>query len=249
MTTLQVIGAGLGRTGTMSMKMALEEIGFKPCHHMRETFHQTERQKYYSTILNNGQTESEEAIKAIFEGFVAMVDYPGCMFYEELIKLNPNAKVILTIRDSPEAWAKSAGDTIFSGNKSSSWLKSKMSDFVFRICMPNYLLVIYEIIHKVHGVHPNDPKTDLAQMYTDWNNRVIETVPAEKLLVFNVKEGWKPLCDFLGVAVPDKPFPRVNSSASFKESMGAHMKRKMGIFLMKVLFVVALAVGAIVFFT
>jgi hypothetical protein len=70
---------------------------------------------------------------------------------------------------------------------------------------------------RVHGVQPNDPKTDLAKMYTDWNKRVIETVPAEKLLIFNVKEEWKPLYDFLGVPVPDKPFPRVNSTEEFKE--------------------------------
>ena len=69
-----------------------------------------------------------------------------------------------------------------------------------------------EIMTRIHGVNPIDPRTDLDEMYADWINRVKETVSAKKLLVFNVKQGWKPLCDFLGVPVPDTPFPRVNSA-------------------------------------
>ena len=90
----------MGRTGTLSMKIALEEIGFGPCHHMVETFGQDGVFKYFNNILKN--KEVDESIKAIFKDFVASVDYPGCMFYEELMKLNPDAKVILNVRDSAE---------------------------------------------------------------------------------------------------------------------------------------------------
>ncbi|XP_063687387.1 uncharacterized protein LOC134820735 [Bolinopsis microptera] len=223
MTNLQVIGAGLGRTGTMSMKLALEEIGFGPCHHMVVTFGQEGCFKYFNNILKD--KEVEESIKAVFKDFVAAVDYPGCMFYEELMKLNPDAKVILNVRDSPEAWAKSSGDTIFSANQA-NWLVSQLKVFMFQMFMPIHLYLIHKIMEKqsVHGVAPTDPDTDLAQMYTDWNNRVIETVPAEKLLIFNVKEGWKPLCYFLGVPVPDTPFPRVNSTEQWQNKVSGMMK-------------------------
>ena len=205
------------------MKMALEEIGFGPCHHMVATFGQDGVFKYFNNILKN--KEVDESIKAIFKDFVASVDYPGCMFYEELMKLNPDAKVILNVRDSAEVWAKSAGDTIFGANQA-HWLVSQVKLFMFQMFMPIHIYLIHKIMEKqsIHGVDPNDPKTDLARMYTDWNNRVIETVPAEQLLIFNVKEGWKPLCDFLGVPVPDTPFPRVNSTEEWNKKVSGLMK-------------------------
>ena len=231
MTSLQVIGAGLGRTGTLSMKMALEEIGFGPCHNMTVAIELVERHKYFDTLLslNNDGYLNEDALKAIFEGFSATTAYPGCMFFEELMKLNPNAKVILTLRDSPEDWAKSARDTIFSGNKASNRVVSCWNRFVYLTLMPRLLCSVYKMMEmqKFHGVQPNDPKTDLAQMYTDWNNRVIETVPAEKLLIYNVKEGWKPLCNFLGVPIPDKAFPRVNSTKEWKRKVSGRMNRNL----------------------
>ena len=247
MAGLQVIGAGLGRTGTLSMKLALEEIGFNPCHHMAEVMLvRADRNHLFKKIYK--EEDNIEAIKELFGGYVAAVDYPGCMFYEEFMKINPDAKVVLTVRDTPEAWAKSARETIFMWNTVQSWLKRKVMVFV-KVVLNPHMYWISRMMVKVHGVNPNDPKTDLAQMYTDWNNRVIETVPAEQLLIFNVKEGWKPLCDFLGVPVPDTPFPRVNSTANFKEMMGAHIKKRMGGFLLKCLLVVAIGSGAAVMLT
>ena len=192
MASLQVIGAGLGRTGTLSMKIALEEIGFRQCHHIKDAIENVERHKYFDTILNLNDhgdvTVNEKAIKAIFEGFSASMDSPGCIFFEELMKLNPNAKVILTVRDSPEDWATSARDTIFSGNKASNRVTSSFNRFVYLTFMPRLLCSVYKMneMQKFHGVQPHDPGTDLAQMYSDWNKRVIETVPSEKLLIFNV---------------------------------------------------------------
>ena len=247
MAGLQVIGAGLGRTGTLSMKLALEELGFNPCHHMAEVMLvRTDRNHLFKKIYK--EEGNIEAIKELFGGYVAAVDYPGCMFYEEFMKINPDAKVVLTVRDTPEAWAKSARETIFMWNTVQSWLKRKVMVFV-KVVLNPHMYWISRMMVKVHGLDPNDPKTDLAQMYTDWNNRVIETVPAEKLLIFNVKEGWKPLCDFLGVPVPDTPFPRVNSTANFKEMMGARIKKTMGGLLLKCLLVVAIGAGAAVMLT
>ena len=106
--------------------------------------------------------------------------------------------------------------------------------------MASYVYWVRKIMVVVHGVDPNDPKTDLAQMYTDWNNRVIETVPAEQLLIFNVKEGWKPLCNFLGVPVPDTPFPRVNSTEEWNDLVSIRIEVKLCETLPKVLLAWAL---------
>ena len=217
MSGLQVIGAGLGRTGTLSVKQALEDLGFNPCHHMYETFKHPERnhKHHFTSILANENVS--EHLEDVFGGYKATVDYPGCMFYEDFMKMNPDAKVILTVRDSPEAWVKSVEDTLFSLHTASNWLSWKFQKIVRSVVAPAHIPVVVELMTRTHGVDPSDPKTDLAQMYTDWINRVKETVPAEKMLVFNVKQGWKPLCDFLGVPVPDTPFPRVNSSEEWKK--------------------------------
>ena len=240
MTDLQVIGAGLGRTGTLSMKLALEELGFSPCHHMSETLKHPDREHHFRSILKD--VEDEEAIKAVFEGFKATVDQPGNIFYEVFMKLSPDAKVILTVRDSPEAWAKSAGNTIFGCNKASNWFQWKLNRFLWDIFEPSQIKMIHKLMSnsKFHGVDPNNPKTDLAQMYSDWNRRVIETVPEEKLLVFNVKEGWKPLCDFLGVQVPDKPFPKVNSTEEWNEHVSIDIEVRICETLPKILLVWAI---------
>ena len=223
MSGLQVIGAGLGRTGTLSMKQALEELGFNPCHHMEETFKHPERNHKHHFISILANENVSEHLEAVFGGYKAMVDYPGCIFYEEFMKMNPDAKVILTVRDSPEAWVKSVESTIFSRHTASNWLSWNFGKMVMKLAAPAHIPTFMELVTRTHGVDPSDPKTDLAQMYTDWVNRVKETVPAEKLLVFNVKQGWKPLCDFLGVPVPDTLFPRVNST---KEFHAKHRKQK-----------------------
>ena len=227
MSGLQVIGAGLGRTGTLSMKQALEDLGFDPCHHMFEITMYNPRQNLTSHFQNIlvGKNR-EDALEAIFGGYKSTVDYPGCMFYEDFMKMNPDAKVVLTVRDSPEAWVKSVDATIFGGHGASNWLSWKFHQFILSWFIEGpELFVIREIRRQLHGVNPDDPKTDLAQMYTDWVNRVKETVPAEKLLVFNVKQGWKPLCDFLGVPVPDTPFPRANNTDTYRSMETWQLKR------------------------
>jgi hypothetical protein len=227
MTDFQVIGAGLGRTGTFSMKQALEDLGFTPCHHMWETFIHPERnhKKHLNSILRNENTE--KALKAIFGGYKATLDYPGSLFYEEFMKMNPDAKVVLTVRDTPEDWVKSVTSTVFSMHEASNWISWKFQELIRFMVAADHIPVVVQLMasQRGHGVNPVDPKTDLAQLYTDWINRVKETVPTDKLLVFNVKEGWKPLCDFLGVPVPDTPFPRVNSTVEWKKRTGIAKRR------------------------
>ena len=120
-------------------------------------------------------------------------------------------KVVLTVRDSPEAWAKSAGDTIFASNQQTSWFARAFNHLFMGLLFPAHMKSMFKLMNRAHGKSPRDPSTDLAQLYSDWNRRVIETIPKERLLVFNVKEGWEPLCKFLGCPVPDTPFPRYDN--------------------------------------
>jgi len=222
MTGLKVIGAGLGRTGTLSQKAALEILGFGPCHHMAETFRvQQDKNHLWKKIFDNEGVD--EALKSIFEGYAATVDYPGCVFWEKFLEWNPEAKVILSIRDSPEAWAASARSTIFPATKGNLAIAKKwlFNTFVMPfIGSDRHMSYIHSIVTRVHGVDPQNADTNLAKMYEDWNASVIAKVPSENLLIFNVKEGWEPLCKFLGVPVPDQEFPRTNSTKQFKEREG-----------------------------
>ena len=232
MTSFEVIGAGMGRTGTMTMKLALEELGFAPCHHMLSIFAHPEKYHHLETLSNN--LDDEGALVGLFGGYKAVVDHPGCVFYEKFMKIHPNAKVILTIRDSPDAWQKSAQDTIFELNKPMNWVKRQ----ILMLARPAHIKVMERLCTEMHGHNPFDPETDLTQIYKDWYARVTETVPSERLLIFNVKEGWRPLCEFLGVPIPEKDFPKVNSTKEFqkmkKSMIGKQLKNNFGFSLIAV---------------
>ena len=221
MSDIKVLGVGLGRTGTLSMKIALEELGFSPCHHMRDTItSMTDRNHYLTMLLHNG--EDEAALCAYFAGYKAAVDQPGNMFYRQLMKINPDLKLILTVRDTAEQWEKSVKETIFSGSNTSGprrWLDNLLR----ALFQPDSVTTIHKIIEKTLGVNPTDHKTDLIKMYKDWNAIIKETVPADRLLVFNVKQGWGPLCGFLEVDIPDRPFPRLNNTAEWRVNVAKYV--------------------------
>lgn len=190
---LKVIGAGLGRNATFSLKFALEHIGFGPCYHMSEVFAQARR----SIPLWLDVIEGKPDWDAIFEGFQSTTDYPACSYWRELAVYYPEAKVVLTTRD-PDSWFDSVSETIFS---------PRMMDSLRGT--PQEVFMNGTIFSAFDG-----KVTDRAFM-TDWyvkrNQEVIDTLPPERLLVFHPKDGWEPLCEFLGATVPAQPFPRVNS--------------------------------------
>jgi len=210
MTELQVIGAGLGRTGTLSLRSALETLGFGPCHHMKVVLVEDPSKSPLWSKVAEGDLES---LKDIYQGFKATVDYPGCIFYEQFMEWNPEAKVILSVRDNPEVWEQSCRETIFDPNQ------ARLFRTLMKLPMgPGGAAgAIKRLVTAIHGVDPENSETDLQAMYKEWNQDVIDTVPKDNLLVFNVKQGWAPLCEFLGVPVPDIPFPRVNDRAEFKD--------------------------------
>jgi len=198
--TLEVIAAGLGRNATLSMKFALEKLGFGPCHHMTEVFADGRRQVPLWIEAARGNPDWD----AIFDGFRACSDYPSASYWRELAAHCPNAKVVLTTRD-PDSWFESVSETIFSPMMQASLVGTPMGEMMEGV---------------IFGHFGGGDITDRAFM-TDWyarrNQEVIDTLPADRLLVFHPKMGWEPLCAFLGVAVPEVPFPRVNS----RDELGA----------------------------
>ena len=202
---LKVIGSGLGRTGTMSLKLALEQLGFGPCHHMVEVFMHPE-----SVPLWVAAGEGKPDWDAIFAGYQAMVDYPGCKFWRELMDYYPDAKVLHSTRD-PERWFESTQATIFAPGSGATNPPPPMKPF--------FDMVTREFEGRLHD------RDFMIEMFKQHDATVVATVPKERLLVFEASQGWEPLCAFLGVAVPDKPYPRENSTADFQARIASNTNR------------------------
>jgi Sulfotransferase domain len=186
---LQVIGAGLGRTGTVSLKLALEQLGFGRCYHMVELIGSGHLGLWKDVADGHPDWET------IFAGYGATTDYPGCLFWRELADLYPEAKIILSLRD-PDAWFDSTQATVFAPGRFDG-----NDDTPFA-----------PVMNLIKGLHRN--MHDRAAMLADFerhNSAVIEGVPKERLLVCDVSQGWEPLCRFLGVAVPETLFPHANT--------------------------------------
>jgi hypothetical protein len=194
--TLKVIGAGFGRTGTMSLKLALEQIGFGPTYHMVEVFKNPE-----APALWLDAAEGKPAWGRIFDGYASTVDWPSATFYRELADTYPQGKVILTERD-PEAWFRSTQATIFA------------QDFE-RAPNPTWSRMVMKVVGELFDGRLHD-KDKVISVYKAHNARVREVIPAERLLVYEVAQGWGPLCRFLGVEAPAGPMPKVNTTEEFQ---------------------------------
>lgn len=193
---LQVIGAGLGRTGTVSLKLALEQLGFGPCYHMTELFMHMDHAPGWVRAADGHPNWD-----GIFSGYTATVDYPGCTFWRELVQHYPTAKVLLSVRD-PEQWFESTQATIFDDASTATLSTSPLREFFEKTVWR----------HFGDRVHDRAFMVDLFQRH---NAEVERAIPQERLLVYNVTQGWEPLCTFLGVPVPDTPFPRANSRIEY----------------------------------
>ncbi|MBS0409226.1 MAG: sulfotransferase family protein [Proteobacteria bacterium] len=198
---LKVIGTGLGRTGTMSLKLALEQLGLAPCHHMVEVFMHPESVPLW-VEAGRGNPDWD----AIFGDYQAMVDHPGCKFWRELMDYYPDAKLIHTVRD-PERWFESTQATIFNPGGGALNPPEPMRDF-FAMVMAEY----------EGQQNDHDYMIEHFKRHTE---DVLAGVPPERLLVFEASQGWEPLCAFLGVPVPDTPYPRENSTAEFQARVSA----------------------------
>jgi len=206
---LQVIGAGFGRTGTLSMKAALEQLGYDKCHHMLEVFASDEQLDLWHGI-SQGETPDWETV---FEGFEASVDFPSSAYWRELAAHYPDAKIILTTR-SFESWYASAYETIWPVSRDiPGWLTlvpkvRKIKQMTFGAIWDRLFaggLEDKDAARRVFEQHEADVKAAFSE---------------DRLLVFHPKEGWEPLCTFLGKPVPATEFPNVNDRAEFKKRIG-----------------------------
>ena len=199
---LQVVGAGFGRTGTLSLKMALETLGFAKCYHMAEV-----AENPGHVDLWRAAWRGEDPWDALFAGYRAAVDWPAAAFWPRLLQRYPAAKVVLTLRDA-ERWYKSASDTIFSAMKEG--LRSDDPKRRKRIVMANEI-----IVEGTFGGNLDDRANAIA-VYEANVARVRREVPAQQLVEFDPADGWPPLCEALGVAVPEVPYPHINTSDEFR---------------------------------
>jgi hypothetical protein len=211
---MRLIGAGLPRTGTLSQKVALEMLGLAPCYHMVNVLMDLDEAQVWRRALDGDRAWDE-----IFDGFQATVDWPGSFFYKELIEAYPDAKVFLSVRDA-DAWERSMHDTIW-GLFYGDMLIRDLSYARTRIDPKwnGYIEMMREMWQQ-SGLIDRGAETTSESMRSAmerFNEEVQQNVPADRLLVWSVGDGWEPLCEFMELPVPDTPFPHLNDSKEFGE--------------------------------
>ena len=197
---LKVIGAGVGRTGTYSLKLAIDRLGLGPCHHMIEVRQNMPVHVPLWTAAVNGKPDWQ----AIYEGYESAVDWPTAGFFRELLAAYPSAKFILSTR-SPESWVESFSETIY---KALAGMDHAPPELRAWIAMSG------RVIDKT-GFPLGLDAAGLTEAYIAHNEAVKAAIPTKQLLLYQVKDGWEPLCAFLGVPVPSEPFPRTNDRIEF----------------------------------
>jgi hypothetical protein len=212
---VKVIGAGFGRTGTMSLKVALETLGFGPCYHMIEVFEHPEHVEFWQGAWRGEPVDWD----GFLGGYEATVDWPACTFYEELLQRHPDAKVLLSVRD-PERWYESTRNTIYEISRITAGSRYSRALFSFIGLFVPGVFKIGRMGNEIiwHGTFDGkfEDKHHAIQVFNRHNEEVRRRVPPDRLLVYEVKEGWGPLCEFLGVEEPHKPFPRLNDAAEMR---------------------------------
>lgn len=197
---LKVIGAGLGRTGTVSLKRALEHLGVGRCYHMIEVFEHPEHVPLWMSAAQ-GKPDWD----TLFADYGASSDYPACLFWRQLAQHFPSAKVILSVRDAND-WFESTQETIFSPQNERAWADSPIG-------------AVMRLLHG-EGQDPHDRAAMIAS-FERHNQEVISALPRERLLIYRAEQGWEPLCRFLDLAIPQEPFPHANTRADFKAMLAA----------------------------
>lgn len=202
--SIKVIGAGFGRTGTLSLKFALEKLGFDKCYHMMEV----QMNPGHVDVWRDLAKGIEPDWQKLFEGYQASVDWPSCNFWREQLRAFPDAKVLLSRRD-PEKWYASVMNTIWPASQANAKNEHPAAQAGSALA--------YEVIWDRVFDRRMDDKAHVIAVYQAHNQQVIDEVPPEKLLVYEPGQGWEPLCGFLDVPVPDEDYPRVNTTEEFKE--------------------------------
>ena len=211
---MDVIGVGLGRTGTASLKVALERLGFGPCYHMSEVIGRRDRIGQWQVIADG----RSPGWAVVFTGYRSTVDWPAAAYWRELLQAYPSAKVILTVRD-PQRWYDSASETIFRNELRAGTPMGQRVERMVLALMPDTAALVRMIRATMIGTVLEGRIADrdaAVAAFQEHTIQVTQNVSADRLLVYEVSQGWQPLCDFLGVPVPDEPFPLVNDAEQFR---------------------------------
>ena len=250
---LFVLGAGLCRTGTASLKKALEQLLNIKCYHMYEMFNSEgfAHIDFWNKMINNHDEVSVPNIRMFFEETAkvqAAVDFPAARFYKRILEAYPNAKIILTVRSNAEQWYESYRDSVYAihverqrwpGHK---WTFGSLMGFKCLVSSYSCNSIPSGFKYSMHDAVARGQESAM-DFYNKWLEDVRKTVPKHQLLEFNVKEGWNPLCQFLGVPVPKEGFPHVNDRHFFAIRI-AEAKEKRKKILIK-MFALALALISI----
>lgn len=200
--SFKVVGAGFGRTGTLSLKHALEKLGVGPCYHMMEVFPRPEHVAMWHRLAFENVMDWD----LLFRDFQSTVDWPSARWWREIAAHYPEAKVLLSVRD-PESWYKSMIDTIF-----------QPMNFQVRDDAPEIVRLQNQMVRKAILTETFDnrfeDKAHAIEVFNRHTQEVRDAIDPARLLVFDVREGWAPLCRFLEVPIPDEPFPRMNDTAT-----------------------------------
>jgi len=199
---MRIVGAGLGRTGTHSLKLALEQLLGQPCYHMVEVFEHLDHVPTWHAAIRVEQVDWQP----VLGNYAAIVDWPGAAVWRELAATYPDAPVLLSTRRDAATWLKSARATILDNGP-----ENKLEDDP---SMPGFVPMVRDMFARFDPGWRDD---DLAMAaYDRHNDAVRREVPAERLVEWQPGHGWEPLCRALGVAIPDEPFPHVNTTDEFR---------------------------------
>ncbi|MEP1539168.1 MAG: sulfotransferase family protein [Paracoccaceae bacterium] len=204
--SLQIIGSGFGRTGTMSTKIALEALGFGPCHHMTEVMENPDQPAYWKALADRAKVDWAEA----FAGYNAQADFPGAAVWPELSIAFPEAKILHTERPEDAWWAS------YSGTINKFWVHRTKLD------LPPPIAEIFDTMDKivVQDLIGGTDEATAIKAYRRNNEKVRDMISADRLLVFTPTDGWEPLCRFLEVDVPEGDFPRSHARDEFWAHFG-----------------------------
>ena len=203
----RVIGAGLPRTGTSSLKAGLEQLLDGPCYHMFELGQRREADGVrWVQALRGDRAELE----AVLDGWAGAVDWPASILWREMAEQFPDATVVLSHRGSADAWWTSADVTVWEAMRRTE----AGDDDVLRSF--NRLMRRAASLPQEGWDDPAIAKAWYEQHYRD----VVDVIPAERLVIWEPTDGWEPLCTALNLPVPEVPFGHHNSTADFRAQAG-----------------------------
>lgn len=210
MDSPRVIGAGLPRTGTTSLKAMLEQLLDAPCYHMRELYQRREVHGPMWMDVLRGDLDQLDQIDEILDGWGAVVDWPASVLWKQMADRYPDALVVLSHRGSADTWWTSADATVWEVMRGAQAEPSA-----------EHVEGIHQLMRELAGFSEDlDDGADARRVYSQHYDEVVATIPSDRLLVWQPGDGWEPLCDRLGVPVPEEAPVHANTTSEFRQRRG-----------------------------